>query len=231
VGGPRLEGSLDDQVFAIAALLDAWESTLESRYFEIAEQAMRLTVKRFGDPEGGGFFDRATDAAPMGGLEVRRKPLQDSPTPAGNSVAAIVLDRLHAFTGEKLYREWAGKTLEAFAALAPKYGLFAATYGLASLLHARHPLQVVVTGEAGDPQAAQLEQAANETYRFGKALLRVTPAQSSSNHLPQALRDTLPHLNAKTAQALVCVETTCQAPVAEVPQLAKLLLEVAATLP
>ena len=54
-----------------------------------------------GDPEGGGFFDRAKDAAPMGGLEVRRKPLQDSPTPAGNSVAAIVLDRLYGFTGEK----------------------------------------------------------------------------------------------------------------------------------
>jgi uncharacterized protein YyaL (SSP411 family) len=226
VGGPRLEGSLDDQVFAIAALLDAWETTLDPRYFAIAEQAMRLTVERFGDPEGGGFFDRAKDAAPMGGLEVRRKPLQDSPTPAGNSVAAIVLDRLHAFTGEKLYRDWAEKTLEAFAALAPKYGLFAATYGLAALLHARHPLQVVVTGDAGDPKATELEKAASETYRFGKALLRVTPQQIASDHLPAALRETLPHLNARDAQALVCVETTCQAPVAEAAKLAKLLLEV-----
>jgi uncharacterized protein YyaL (SSP411 family) len=227
VGGPRLEGSLDDQVFAIAALLDAWETMLDPRYFQIAEQAMRLTVERFGDPEGGGFFDRAKDAAPMGGLEVRRKPLQDSPTPAGNSVAAIVLDRLHALTGEKLYREWAEKTLESFAALAPKYGLFAAAYGLAALLHARHPLQVVVTGDANDPKAAELEKAARETYRFGKSLLRVTPGHITSNHLPPALRDTLPHLNARAPQALVCVETTCQAVVAEAEKLAKLLLEVA----
>ena len=109
VGGPRLEGSLDDQVFAIAGLLDAWEITLERRYFEIAEQATRIAVERFGDPEGGGFFDRAKDAAPMGGLEVRRKPLQDSPTPAGNSVAAIVLDRLHAFTGEKALSRLGGE--------------------------------------------------------------------------------------------------------------------------
>jgi len=230
VGGPRLEGSLDDQVFAIAALLDAWEITLERRYFEIAEQAMRLTVERFGDPEGGGFFDRAKDAAPMGGLEVRRKPLQDSPTPAGNSVAAIVLDRLHAFTGEKLYRDWAEKTLEAFAALAPRYGLFAATYGLAALLHARHPLQVLVTGNPGDPRAAALEKAASETYRFGKALLRATPEQIASHHLPHALCETLPHLDAHAPQALVCVETTCQAPVADAAKLASLLQEVAATL-
>ena len=230
VGGPRLEGSLDDQVFAIAALLDAWEATLDPRYFEIAEQAMRLTVERFGDPDGGGFFDRAKDAAPMGGLEVRRKPLQDSPTPAGNSVAAIVLDRLHAFTGEKLYRDWAEKTLEAFAALAPKYGLFAATYGLAALLHARHPLQVVITGGANDPKAAELEQAASETYRFGKTLLRVTPEQMASVQLPPALRETLPHLKAAPPQALVCVETTCQAPVADAAKLAKLLLEVATSL-
>ncbi len=59
IGGPRLEGSLDDQVLAAAALLDAFEATLEPRYFHAAERAMRLAVERYGDPEGGGFFDRA----------------------------------------------------------------------------------------------------------------------------------------------------------------------------
>ena len=228
VGGPRLEGALDDQVFAVAALLDAYEATLERRYFEIAERAMKLTIDRFGDSEGGGFFDRAKDAAPMGGLEIRRKPLQDSPTPGANSVAAIVLDRLHAFTGEKLYREWAEKTLEAFVGLVPQFGLFAATYGLAALLHARHPLQVVVTGAARDSRAAELEKAANETYRFGKAVLRVSPEQIASGSLAPALRETLPHLNAAGAQALVCVETACHPPVTDPEKLKGLLTEVAA---
>jgi uncharacterized protein YyaL (SSP411 family) len=223
MGGPHLEGSLDDQVFAIAALLDAWETTLDPRYFEIAESAMRLTVVRFGDPDGGGFYDRAQDAAPLGGLEVRRKPLQDSPTPAGNSVAAIVLDRLYALTGEKVYRDWAEKTLEAFAVLAPKYGLFAATYALAALLHARHPLQVVVTGAANDPAAAALEKAAREIYRAGKTILRMTPERLAAGQLPLALRETLPQLDAATPQALVCVETTCHPPVAEPAQLTALL--------
>ena len=227
VGGPRLEGSLDDQVFTIAALLDAWEATFDRRYFEIAERAMRLAVERFGDPDGGGFFDRAKDAAPMGGLEVRRKPLQDSPTPGGNSVAAIVLDRLHALTGERLYREWAEKTLEAFVGLIPQYGLFAATYALAALLHARHPLQVVITGAAADPKAADLERAAHEVYRFGKVVLRVTPERLSAGMLPAALRETLPHLDATVPQAFVCVETTCFPPVADRAQLVSLLTEAA----
>jgi uncharacterized protein YyaL (SSP411 family) len=228
-GGPRLEGSLDDQIFAAAALFDAYEATLDRRYFDIAARAVRLAVERFGDPDGGGFFDRAKDAAPMGGLDVRRKPLQDSPTPGANSVAVVVLDRLYAFTGEKLYREWAEKTLEAFVGLVPQYGLFAATYGLAALLHARHPLQVVVLGATGDPKSAELEKTANEIYRFGKAVLRITPETLAAASLAPTLRETLPHLDAAKPQALVCVETTCHPPVTDPLKLQALLGEVAAT--
>jgi uncharacterized protein YyaL (SSP411 family) len=231
IGGPRLEGTLDDQIFTIAALLDAWETTFDRRYFEIAERAAKLAIERFGDPEGGGFFDRAKDAPPMGGLEIRRKPLQDSPTPGVNSVAAIVLDRLYAYTGERLYREWAEKTLEAFVGPIPQFGLYAATYGLAALLHARHPLQVVVTGAADDPQAAELEKAAHETYRFGKSVLRVTPERLVAGALPLALRETLPHLDARKPQALVCVESTCHPPVTTRQRLAAVLIEVAANAP
>ena len=229
VGGPRLEGALDDQIFAAAALLDAYETTLDQKYFAKAERAMQLAVERFGDPEGGGFFDRAKDAVPMGGLEIRRKPIQDSPTPGANSAAVMVLDRLYAFTGEKLYREWAGKTLEAFAGLVPQYGLFAATYGLAAQLHARHPLQVIVLGAAGDTKAAALEAAANQVYRFGKAVLRVTPERLVAASLPAALGETLRHLDAAKSQALVCVETTCHPPAADPEALKSLLAQVAGT--
>jgi uncharacterized protein len=225
LGGPRLEGSLDDQVFAAGALLDAYETTLDRRYFDHAERAMRLVIEKFGDAEGGGFFDRAADAPPMGGLDVRRKPLQDSPTPGANSAAGIVLERLYGFTGNTLYRDWAGKTLEAFAGLAPQLGLFSATYGLAALLHARHPMQVVVTGAANDPTAAALEQAATRVYRFGKAVLRVTPDALSRDGLAPALKETIPHLCADQAQALVCVETACHPPVTDPDKLAALLTD------
>jgi len=48
---------------------------------------MNVAIEKYGDAEGGGFFDRASDAPAMGGLDVRRKPFQDSPTPGANSIA------------------------------------------------------------------------------------------------------------------------------------------------
>jgi hypothetical protein len=177
----------------------------------------------------------------MGGLEVRRKPLQDSPTPGANSSAAILLDRLAGYTTgagstcsppgkSPRYREHAEATLEAFAGIAPQFGIHAASYGLAALLHARQPFEIVVTGKAGDPQAAALEQAANSVYRFAKAVLRVTPERmAAGTALAPALAETLPHLRADVVQALVCVGMTCQPPVSDPAALVALLTEVPAS--
>ncbi len=222
IGGPALEGSLDDQVFSVLALLDAYEATLAPRYFSVAQKTMDLAIARYGDPEGGGFFDRPSDAAPLGGLDVRRKPFQDSPTPGANSVAAIALVRMHAFTGDDRYRAFAQKTLEAFAGIASQYGLFAATYGLAATLFAHHPLQVVITGPVNDPAAQALETAAHRVYRFGKSFLRVTP-ETPQLHLAGALKETLPHLPAKKALAVVCSGQTCWPPTSDPAQLVSLL--------
>ncbi len=227
IGGPALEGSLDDQVFSVLALLDAYETTLDHRYFSTAQKTMDLAIARYGDAEGGGCFDRPSDAAPMGGLDVRRKPLQDSPTPGANSVAAIALVRMHAFTGDDRYHAFAQKTLEAFAGIAPQYGLFAATYGLAATLFAHHPIQVVVTGPAKDPTAQALEAAAHRVYRFGKSVLRITP-DTSQLHLAGAINETLSHLPAGQPLALVCSGQTCFPPTSAPEQLIALLEDSAA---
>src|SRR5260370_7569272 len=106
---------------------------------------MDLAIEKYGDAENGGFFDRASDAPAMGGLEVRRKPFQDSPTPSANSVASMALTRMHAYTDDIKYFNWAKKTLEAFAGIPPQYALFAATYGLPPIPFAHHPPQLVHT--------------------------------------------------------------------------------------
>ena len=222
IGGPALDGSLDDQVFSVLALLDAYEATLEPHYFAAAQKTMDIAIERYGDAEGGGFFDRPSDAAPMGGLDVRRKPFQDSPTPGANSVAAIALIRMHAFTGDVRYYDFARKTLEAFAGIATQYGMFAATYGLAATLFANHPIQVVITGLADDPAVKALEEAAYGVYRFGKSVLRLTPGGSLAN-FAGALKETLPHLPADKAMAVVCSGQTCLPPTNDPAQLTAML--------
>jgi len=225
LGGDRLEGTLDDQVFAAAALLDGFETTLDTRYFDVAEQAIRLVLEKYADNEDGGFFDRASDAAPLGGFDVRRKPIQDSPTPAGNAVAIMVLDRLYEYTGKKEYREQAHIALEAFSGIVSRYGMFAATYGLATVLHARHPVQIVITGAREDDDALQLERTASLFYRFGKAVLRVVP-EPNFEALPRSLREILPELHAEKTQAFVCVGGTCFPPVNDPQKLAELLAHI-----
>ena len=221
-GGPALYGSLDDQVFGVIALLDGYEATLEQRYFRAAARTMDLVMEKYGDVEGGGFFDRSSDAPQMGGLDVRRKPFQDSPTPAGNAVAAIALTRLHAFTSEAKYREWSQKTLEAFAGIAPQYGMFAATYGLAATLFANHPAQVVIRGDGAAANA--LEAAANSVFRYGKSVLRLSSG-SLPAALPRALGETLPHLPTDKAVAVVCRGNACFPPSSDPQQLKALLTE------
>jgi uncharacterized protein len=222
LGGPALDGSLDDEIFGVLALLDAYESTFDPRYFTTAQKTLDLAIARYGDAEGGGFFDRPSDAAPMGGLDVRRKPFQDSPTPGANSAAIIALVRMHAFTGDDRYHAFAKKSLEAFAGIAPQYGLHAATYGLAATLFAHHPLQVVITGRADDLAAQALEAAAHSVYRFGKSVLRVTP-ETPPLHFTGALKETIPHLPADKPFAVVCSGQTCLPPTSDPAQLKALL--------
>jgi uncharacterized protein YyaL (SSP411 family) len=222
IGGPALGGSLDDQVFGVLALLDAYEAKLDERYFRAAQRTMDVAIEKYGDTERGGFFDRASDAPPMGGLDVRRKPFQDSPTPGANSVAAIALIRIYSFTNESKYQQCAQKTLEAFAGIAPQYGMFAATYGLAATLFVQQPPQVVVTGAQDDANAMALESAANSVFRVGKSVLRLVPGVVPAS-LPVALRETLPYLPKDKPLALVCSGNTCYPPVADPQQLKSLL--------
>jgi uncharacterized protein len=222
IGGPSLDGSLDDQVFGVLALLDGYEATLSDRYFRAAQRTMDVAIEKYGDTERGGFFDRASDAPPMGGLAVRRKPFQDSPTPGANSVAVTALTRMYSFTSELKYQQWAQKTLETFAGIAPQYGMFAAAYGLAATLFAHHPAQVVVMGPPNDAAAKTLEATANSIFRLGKSVMRIRPGATPAS-LPLALRETIAHLPADRAVALVCSGNTCFPPTSDPEQLKSLI--------
>jgi len=89
-------------------------------------------------------------------------------------------------------------------------------------LFAEHPTQVVITGPAGDSTAQKLEAAANSVFRFGKAVLRVTPETAFEN-LPIALRQTLPPLPKGKPVAVVCAGTSCLPPVSDADELRRIL--------
>jgi uncharacterized protein len=228
-GKRTVPGVLEDYAFAVIACLDAYEATADLSYFHFAEKIAATMIARFHDPQEGGFFDMASgpavgDGLILGALAARRKPLQDSPTPAGNPAAAIGLLRLHAYTNEQRYRDLTEGTLKAFAGIASHYGLFAATYGIALDMYLNPHTQVVITGH--DQKAERLEEAALKPMSLNKAVLRFRQETLVPQMLPAALAETIPNLPAvkegKTV-AVVCSGFTCQPPVEDTKELEKIL--------
>ncbi len=129
------QGLLDDQVFFGTSLLDLFEVMRNDRHLAGAEKIASGLLRYFEDGENGGFFDRASDSMGEGFLSSKRKPIDDTPTPAGNPAAAIFFDRLYSITENRDYSEVSRRTLESFAGSAGNIGIYAATYGQALNLH------------------------------------------------------------------------------------------------
>ena len=239
------DGVLDDYAFTVIACLDAYESTADLSYFRFARQIADAMIAGFYDRENGGFFDTpvatsepskqspvtstnatndASNQPTLGILGTRRKPFQDSPTPAGNSAAAIALLRLHAYTHEPSYRAQAEQTLRLYATSAAQHGIFASTYGLAVARFTRPHTQIVVVGT--DDSAHDLYRAAQRLLSLNTAVIRLDAAKAVAQNLPPSLAQTIPHLPALTAGrsfAVVCSESACQPPVFHAEELSRML--------
>jgi uncharacterized protein len=219
--GKRVAGILDDYVTVGHAALDAWEMTGELRYYDAAMEIAEGAVTRFYDAVGCGFFDTEIVVAGeqrLGALMTRRKPLQDSPTPAGNSLGADLLLRLEVLNGREDYAVKALETLETFAGVVEHFGLYAATYGLALQRMVLRPVQVCVIGD--DAAARRLEAVAMARYAVNKSVIRLRRDQLAA--LPPSLAETLPHLpGLKDSEgfAVVCSGRGCLPPVASVDDL------------
>ena len=229
----QLPGVLDDYAFTALACLDAYEATTDLSYFNFARRIADAMIEQFFDPVSGGFFDTgkiSSDQKVLGVLSTRRKPFQDSPTPAGNSMAAIALLRLHAYTSDKNLRDKAEQTIEVIAGSAAQYGLFVATYGIAAV-HLSHPhTQIVIVGN--DELAGRLYNAAVALYSAGKAVLKLSANQAVPQNLPPALAETIPQLPAVKEEktvAVVCSGFTCQPPISDPAELARSLHELSLT--
>jgi uncharacterized protein len=214
---------LDDYAFTVVACLDAYEATADLSYFHFAQRIADKMIADFFDPVSGGFFDTAGPAdgteKALGVLGTRRKPFQDSPTPAGNSVAATGLLRLYAYTHQAGYRDKAEETLAVLAGVAGKFGIFAATYGIAAV-HLSHPhTQIIIVGE--DELAEQLRAIAVSFFGLHQAVLKLAANKAVPQNLPPALAETIPLLPAireGRSAALVCEGFTCQPPVSDPDQ-------------
>jgi uncharacterized protein YyaL (SSP411 family) len=222
----KIAGTLDDYAMTVHACVDGWLASGEMRYYEAAVKLADAMIARFYDRTGGAFYDtvKVDGAIPLGALSARRKPLQDSPTPAGNPTAAAALLRLEELSGRSEYREIAEDTLESFGGIVEHFGLYAGSYGLALERLMLDPTEVAVVGSG--PEADHLEVMAVARFAVNKTVIRLRPDQLMVGALPGALAETVlqvPKPEGKAVWALVCRGRSCMPPVSDGEELVRAL--------
>jgi hypothetical protein len=154
-------GVLEDHTHLADGLLALYEASLDERWFVPARELMDRVLEHFADPAGG-FFDTSDDHEQ---LFTRPKGLQDNALPSGNAMAATVLLRLAALTGEGRYREAAEAALAGVGGLALRYPTSFSQWLIALELAARPIDELAVVGDLSLDATRELLGVAVEAYR------------------------------------------------------------------
>ena len=207
---PQVSGFLEDHAFLLEALISCYEATGDPSWYREATALADALIERFEDPERGGFFTTASDHEQ---LAARRKDLEDSPIPSGNSAAASGLLRLAALSGDGRYERHALGVLRLLLPIATRHpGAFGHLLGAADFYLA--PVkEVAIVGPS--PEAGELLRVVRGAYRPHLVL-----ATGEADGVP-LLEDRGPvdgH-----AAAYVSERFVCQAPVTSPEELAAAL--------
>ncbi|HEX5013468.1 MAG TPA: thioredoxin domain-containing protein [Candidatus Limnocylindrales bacterium] len=175
------EGVLEDYADLVDGLLALYEATFDERWFTAARDLADQILDRFVDPAGG-FFDTADDHET---LVTRPKDVQDNATPAGGSMAATVLLRLAALTGDSRYREAADAAIAGVTPYLARYPTGFANWLSAAHLAVEGIDELAVVGAGADPHTRSLVQAGVAAARkIGRNLVVAVSADPDSSAVP-----------------------------------------------
>ena len=211
---------LDDQVQVAAAALDAWEITGDRSWLKWADALMERVWRDHRDEEAGGLFDTPAGVAAEGLLPSRAKPVQDTPTPSPNGVAALTAARLAHHLDAPEWQARARDLIHAFAGRAAELGLFGATFLQAMTWVLAPVTQIVIVGEG--EEADRMHRRALQTFVPRKLVQRLLPAHPPIR-LPAHLAAML---DGASPRAYVCRGESCLAPASNDREWAERLVEI-----
>jgi uncharacterized protein YyaL (SSP411 family) len=204
-GKAHLNAYLDDYANLIDALLELLQARWVRQDLEFALALSEVLLGRFQDRELGGFFFTSDDHER---LIHRPKPLGDDSLPAGNGVAARVLQRLGHLTGDVRLLEAADRTLQ-LAAESIRRIPYAHTSLLLALEEQLHPTETIVIRGAGEGLERWLARA-HANYAPRRLALAI-PADETE--LPGALGGMAPR---DEPVAYRCSGSQCGPPITDI---------------
>ncbi len=213
-GRARLNGYLEDYACVIEGLLELYQTTFDEKWFIAARELADAMLQHYADPAGG-FFDTGDDHE---ALVTRPKDLQDNAVPSGNAMAATVLLKLAAFTGEDRYYRQAEALLSALRPALMQSPLGFAQWLIALDFALSSPQEIAIVGDQQSDDTLALLDVIREGYRPHQVVALATPDRPSVIPL---LRDR-PAIEDR-ATAYVCLRFTCQRPTTDPQVLAEQL--------
>jgi hypothetical protein len=211
------QGVLEDSTHLAEGLLALYEATFEERWFTTARSLMDRVLDRFADPAGG-FFDTADDHER---LVTRPKDPQDNAVPSGNAMAATVLLRLAAWTGEGRYRSAAEAAIRTVVPFVERYPTGFAQWLSAIDLALGDAVEVAVVGDPADAATRALLEPVATGYRPNQ-VLAATATDPDASAVP-LLHGRMSLGGAPTAY--VCRRFACRLPVTDAQALRRQLEE------
>jgi hypothetical protein len=186
----------------VRAALALYEAGGDPAYLERAEAWIAAAERDFSDPAGRWLLAPAAADLPFPASNAL-----DGPTPSALGTLALESARLWVLTGQTRHRERAEAILARVGGEARRHPFAHATLLSAALLLAR-PIQIVVSGDAGDPAVDRLLAVAAARPLPGRVLLVRGPGRALPDAHPAAEAASLPG----RAVAQVCIGPTCLAP-------------------
>jgi uncharacterized protein YyaL (SSP411 family) len=201
---------LDDYAFLIAGLLDLFEASGDTRWLREAVALDEVLQKHYEDTENGGFFLTSDDQQKR---LAREKPGYDGAEPSGNSVEALNLLRLEAFSiANQSYARRAKQTLGAFRRTLTE-NPSALSEMLAALdFHYDSAKEIVIVTRSSREQAEPFLERLRATYLPNRTLSVVTEGEdeAAQGQLVPAVRGKI--ARGGKATAYVCAKQTCELP-------------------
>ena len=216
-GRAHLNAYLDDYVYLADAILELQQVRFRSDELAFARTLLEVVLQHFTDPDGGFFFTSDDHET----LIHRTKSFGDDATPAGNGIAAFVLQRMGHLLGEPRYLAAAERILQAAWPVLEKYPQ-GHTSLLIALEETLHPPETVIL--RGD--AATLRTWGRDLAKLYAPRRMVLAVPADATDLPPALADKPVR---EAAVAYVCQGSVCSAPLESFSALAAHLRQAASS--
>ena len=213
-GRAHLNAYLDDYALLIAAAIELLQDEFRSEDLAFAVALAEVLLEQFEDRAAGGFFFTGRDHER---LIHRPKPGHDHATPSGNAMAALVLGRLAAVTGEARYARAAERTLELFFPSMREHPGGYAMMAIALEEHLAQPKILVLRGPHETVRAWNRELA-----REFMSDTVVLPIPGGAAGVPAVLDKPA---STGEVNAWLCRGVSCLAPIGDLVQLKETLKE------